>query len=389
MPTRFRTTAAAVLSCAAMLGAAGAPAAVAAPASVAAPRAAALQRDLDAVAAGGATAALAQVRDGRMRWRGGAGVARLGTQQRVRPDGAFRIGSVTKSFVATVVLQLVGEGKLALDAPLERYLPGLLPYGASITVRQVLDHTAGIPDYFGPLYGNFGDPAVMRAWVDHGRWRTYTLPQLVGFVAAQPQLPTGRWSYSNTGYAIAGMLIERATGRSYADEIRTRILRPLGLRHTSLPGTSTRIPGPHAHSYILVPPSTTPDDITEQNPSAGAAAYDMISTTDDLGRFFSALLAGRLLRPAQLAAMKTVVPTPIGVDYGLGLVGQPLPCHMTVWGHEGFIAGSSTKAYVTADGRRQAVVTFNGNPDQSSSELAEAPARAVEKLLADAFCPGR
>ncbi|HKO83125.1 MAG TPA: serine hydrolase domain-containing protein [Actinomycetota bacterium] len=304
--------------------------------------------------------ALVEVRDehGR-RWSGRSGVAELGSRRPVPLDARFRIGSTTKTFVAAVVLQLVAEGRVSLDAPVERYLPGLIRShgndGRSITVRELLQHTSGLPDDTAdlPLLGE----AFLRL-----RFHHYQPSQLLALALRHPPVatPGGAWSYSNTNYIVLGLLIERVTGHPYGSEIDRRILRPLRLTHTLVPGGSPEIPGPHAHGYLPVDQGgqTRLVDITRMNPSWSWAGGEMISTTGDLNRFFAALLAGRLLPPAQLAQMTQSVAAigdwdqyP-GARYGLGLEQIPLACGGVAWGHGGDIHGYSTRAWSTLDGRQ-------------------------------------
>ncbi|MFB7476889.1 serine hydrolase domain-containing protein [Kitasatospora sp. NPDC056184] len=310
----------------------------------------ALHRALRAVVGeGGSSAVLAEVRqDGRTAWRGTAGVADLATGAPV-PDGArFRIGSVTKTFAATVVLQLVGERRIGLDDPIDRHLPGLVPNGAAITVRQLLNHTSGIHNFTDdPRFDTQGEEALDR-WLAVGRWTTYRPLDLVRIATAHPpyDAPGAGWHYSNTNYVLLGMITERVTGRTWDEEIERRIIRPLGLHDTSMPLTSPDVPGPHAHGYVERPGG--PADVTLLNPSAFGPAGAGISSTRDLARFNAALLGGRLLRPAELTAMKQQVDTGHGATYGLGLSRYPTACG-EFWGLTGGIPGYGT--LVTGDAR--------------------------------------
>ncbi|MCX5213739.1 beta-lactamase family protein [Kitasatospora sp. NBC_00240] len=338
---------------------------------------AALDRALDAlITEAGVSAALGEVRDhGRTVWRGASGQADLDTGAAARADGRFRIGSVTKTFVATVVLQLVAEHKVELDAPIERYLPGAVRGGEGITVRQLLNHTSGLYDYLGDPSVYFHDDTELGSWLTTGRWTTYQPRQLLDISGRHaPNFPPGQqWSYSNTNYVAIGMMIEKVTGRSWNQEVERRIIRPLGLDHTTMPTTSTAIPGRYAHGY-LKRESGERVDVSRLNPSIAYAAGAGISTTDDLARFNAALLGGRLLRPAQLKEMTTTVP----IDeegtfgYGLGLTRRTLPCG-DVWGHDGGIAGYSTILFGDLAGRHQ--VAISANPYEEAD-----PARATAAL---------
>ncbi|WP_082598065.1 MULTISPECIES: serine hydrolase [unclassified Kitasatospora] len=316
------------------------------------------QGGLDSLVAAGATSAIAELRqDGRTVWRGGAGVSELGSGRPVAEQGRFRIGSVTKPFVATIVLQLVGEGRLALSDTVEQHLPGLLPGGAGVTVRRLLNHTSGLADFTKHPDLAFTDEESIRRWVAEGRWDGYQPRELAALAAAMPVRfqPGERWEYSNTNYVIASMLVEQVTGHRWEQEVRDRIVRPLGLQHTDFPRDSARISGPHAHAYFDLPEG--PADVTEFNPSAVGAAGSGLSTTADLNRFQSALLGGELLRPAEQAELLRTETVRPGVGYGLGLQRMDSPCG-PLWGHTGSTKGFQTAMVGTADGRRQVSVSY-------------------------------
>jgi D-alanyl-D-alanine carboxypeptidase len=205
-----------------------------------------VQRLLDQLVAAGAPGAAAWIHDEHGSVQAASGVADLRARRPMRPGLHFRAGSLTKSLVATVVLQLVTEGRLSLSDTLERWLPAILPYGDRITIHQLLNHTSGVPDYWAAvertLYGS-----------RQGRLRAWTPQALVGLVADQPPgLPPGTaWSYSNTGYVLLGLIVEAATGNTLARELVRCIFRPLGLRDTLLPGNSPGIPSPTSRGYSL------------------------------------------------------------------------------------------------------------------------------------------
>jgi D-alanyl-D-alanine carboxypeptidase len=355
-----------------MLAAALAAAAVVAvPAVSVAARPDGLHDQVVAIQRTGATGVLAEVTTGRRQLQARAGVANVDTGAPVPYGTEFRIGSTTKTFVATVVLQLVGERRLSLDDTVERWLPGVVSGngndGSRITVRQLLQHTSGIYNYT----EDFPAIASTAAFQAH-RFDTYTPQQLVGIAMrhAPNFAPGTSWSYSNTNYILAGMIINRVTGRSWTHEVSERIIRPLGLRHTITPGTYPFIPGRHAQGYSNFGSGPT-IDVTAINPSAADSAGSMISTTDDLNRFLAALVGGRLLRPAQLTEMETTVRAPEldgfvpGARYGLGLGWAPLSCGGGYYSHPGDVPGYHTRDGITPDGRRSVVVsaTGDGGPD--------------------------
>ncbi|MEU7896111.1 serine hydrolase domain-containing protein [Nonomuraea sp. NPDC049152] len=337
-----------------------------------------------AVKEGSVPGILAEVRDGHGRWFGSAGVADTKTGRQRRPQHRFRVGSTTKTFVATVMLQLVAERKVSLDDTVEKWLPGLVRGnghdGAAITVRHLLNHTSGIFDY-------------LRDQEAVNRHDNPTPEQLVRVAMSHPATfqPGASWEYSQTNYVLAGMVIERATGSTLAGEVARRIARPLGLSGTYLPrGADTKIRGPHSRHYSRLN-QTGPDaktyDLTELNPSPFWAAGGMISTAGDLNRFFGALLGGRLLPPAQQREMFTMVPTKDwipGTGYGLGVSSVKLPCGTTVWGMGGAIFGSWSYTYGTRDGRH--MVATNTNGDWAGGGWKD-PIGIFTDVLQAEFCP--
>jgi D-alanyl-D-alanine carboxypeptidase len=328
-----------------------------------------LQKGLDDVVAIGA---VAEVRDGGAVWRGSSGVAELGTSRKVPVAGRVRIGSITKTFVATVVLQLVAEKRIRLEDSVERWLPGVVPNGANITVRQLLNHTSGLYDFKDTL------PMPPSAEFYALRYRTWTAAEQIERALANPPVfdkPGSQYDYSNTNYLLIGEIIEKATGRTYAEEIERRLIRPLGLHGTTLPGTSPYIKGPHPHGYI--PKDGAQLDFTEMNPTLFGAGGDMISTTRDLNRFFAALLGGHLLPARLLDAMKT--PGTSDGTYGLGLSWHDTTCKVRVYGNDGDALAYQTYSFSTEDTRRQVTVAV-------TPHLPDNPDKSVDAFVDQAIC---
>jgi D-alanyl-D-alanine carboxypeptidase len=232
-----------------------------------------LQQLLDRLVAAGAPGAAGWVRNERGSLGAASGLANRRTRQPMRPELRFRAGSMTKSLVAAVVLRLAAEGRLSLADPLERWLPGSLHYGDRVSLRQLLNHTGGVPHRTATL-----EQALYAS--RPGRLRAWTPQALVAMVADQPPVfPAGTaWSYSNTGYVLLGLVVEAASQRTLGQELGRSILGPLGLRDTLLPDSAPEIPGPSARGYSLPlgPHGEALDgpllDFTVQNPSwAGAA----------------------------------------------------------------------------------------------------------------------
>lgn len=186
--------------------------------------------------------------------------------------------------------------------------------------------------------------------------------------------PGAGWNYSNTNYVLAGMVIEKATGRPYGEEVRRRVIAPLHLTGTSVPGTRTGVPGPSSRAYgkLTRDGSGPVHDVTRLNPSMAFSAGEMISDSKDLGRFYRALLTGRLLPREQLDEMTDTVAVDARNGYGLGLMKTELSCGVTVWGHGGGIHGSTSEAVTTEDGRHSLAFNFNGDWSGDPGAVIEA-----------------
>jgi D-alanyl-D-alanine carboxypeptidase len=344
----FRTVLSGLVALA-LTGAAAIPstAAAAAPADETGHR---LQTLLDAEVAAGMPGVVAEVRDGRRTWRLAAGTADVTTGLPPRPDMRHRAGSITKTLVATTVLQLAAERRVRLDAPIGRYLPGLVTGDAArgVTVRMLLNHTSGIGNYTNLMLATL-EQILGNADAVH---RPQELARM-GLGMPPTGEPGTAWSYSNTNYVLLGLMIERLTGRPYEAEVTRRILRPLGLRDTYFQGAEPRLRGPHMGAYA--PSDGGLYDFSSYNGTWAWAAGALVSTTADLDRFYRALLTGRLLPPAQLAEMQHTV-GPLG--YGLGLYAVDLPCGR-VWGHDGATIGHAMISWHSPDGRRQVTLAEN------------------------------
>ncbi|WP_202523436.1 MULTISPECIES: serine hydrolase domain-containing protein [Kitasatospora] len=343
----------------------------------AAPRPDATRQRLDAlVKADGVPGALATVkgRDGRSRTYT-AGVGDAVTGAKVPVDGQVRIGSNTKAFTAVVVLQLVAEGRVGLDASVDTYLPGLLRGdgvdGRNITVRQLLQHTSGLPEYV-DTEGVLADPG-----------RYFEPRELLDAALARKAhfAPGARWEYNNTNYLVAGLIIQKVTGRPLGEEITKRVVDRIGLRHTYFPAPGeTTIREAHPKGYLRAADGSL-RDYTKLDPSWGWAAGAMVSTNSDLNAFYGALLGGRLLPAAQLAQMRSTVPAELlgpGVRYGLGLISRPLSCGGVAWGHGGALPGYETFGGTTDDGRA-ASIAVTGFP--AGEEVGKHADQAVDEAL--------
>jgi len=305
-------------------------------------------------------------------WSGAAGLANVNALERMQPDARMRLESVSKLWTATLVLQLAGEGRLKLDDTVERRLPGLLPYGDRITIHELLNHTSGLIDN-----NDIGrDPQHYIALVKDTELRAQlasiaaryrkdpnlTFPPLVWirFAAALPLLakPGTEYHYSNIGYEILGLVAARTAGKPLATLYRDRIAKPLGLKSVAYDPQGD-IAGPHAVGYSIDQEGRPVAATGWATGGIGAEGGIVASAKDEAG-FLVALMQGKLLKPAQLAAMKTVAPAAAAGGYGLGIGVDQSGCAGTAYGHNGGGAGFSSSIFVSEDGKRVAVLLLNG-----------------------------
>lgn len=270
---------------------------------------------------------------GQGEWQKAAGIGDLVTGAPVTRDDHVRIASNTKTFVGVVVLQLVDEGAIGLDDPLDQYVPGV-PNGGDITLRQVLGMSAGIADFI-------TDPRIAVDYAADPLLAFTPADALAIIRASTPDFAPGqRVQYSNSNYVLLGLIVEAVTGRALAEEIAARILRPLGLTHTSFP-TTAEMPEPYLHGYAAEALGDTLVDASRSNPDVPWGSGAMISTLADLRIWVEALATGALLSPATFAAQRElgpVVSTPgRELGYGLGLLS-----YNGLLGHNGGIVGYSS-----------------------------------------------
>jgi len=340
-----------------------------------------LQQAADQLVADGVPGVIIMTRRGQQVSNVVAGLADKATGQPMQPQDKVRIGSITKTFVATVVLQLAAERRLSLNDSVQKWLPGVITghgyHPAQITIRQLLQQTSGIQDYTSAP-GFLTEANLAKTWQ----------PQQLVDIALRLGPPVHGWLYSDTNYILLGMIIQKVTGRSPVTEISRRILVPLGLHDTSFPLTSKQIPAPYAHGYY-----GSLDVTNLVSPSIAWTAGAMISTVDDVARFYRALLDGRLLPPAQQRELLAAIPVNdtgelFAEHYGLGIYSVQLSCG-TAWGHDGGIIGFKTFAYTSPDGNRQAVIVYNDYKKSVPPPAGTGTAafqRDVKKATEIAFC---
>ncbi|MFD8631657.1 serine hydrolase domain-containing protein [Streptomyces sp. NPDC059533] len=276
------------------------------------------------------------------------------------PAASFRIGSATKLFTSTLVMQLVAEGRFTLDTPIHDILPETIPaHWQPITIGQLLSHTSGLGMPCAPLGDGLGltPEKVVAAWTREG--------------CPAPQYPVTKQQYNGGNYFILGLAIEKVTGRSYADELQRRITRPLGLRHTYLPRTGD--------ASMPTPSLAEP---TPQEPWAWAEG-GMISNAPDMERFTKALLGGRLLPPAQQKQLfvKPELSKAEKIPYSLGGLMFFTMDGTEVWGKTGSMAQYSSGVFGTADGRRTVTWSFLPTPTAGSTDIVNRVGGIVKAAL--------
>ncbi|WP_218005249.1 serine hydrolase domain-containing protein [Actinomadura macra] len=358
------------------------------------PGATTLQRDVNAVKATGVTGVQAEASTPEGTVRARAGVMDVRTGRPIPYGSYFRGGSNTKTYVATVILQLVAEGRLNLDDTVDQWLPGLVrgngSDGTKIKIRHLLQHTSGLYDYSEDL------PFGSAEEVDAHRYDHFAPEDLVRMALKhRPNFQPGetnpdgtpKWSYCNTGYVLVGMIIKRVTGHPWEDEVGRRILRPLGLTQTTFV-KGREFPRPRPRGYQQFTEGGPFLDVTTMDYSWASSAGSVVTTAADLNRFFAALIGGRLLKPAQLTEMQKTVPTTLdgsftGSRYGLGLFWFPLSCSKAgFWGHGGDTPGYLTRGGVTPDARRSATVSVSAQLEGDGGFQEDATAaNAVRHVL--------
>ncbi|MFF1718019.1 serine hydrolase domain-containing protein [Streptomyces sviceus] len=348
---------------------------------------AALRAAIDDLEHPPSTAAQLRVGGASGAWRGTSGVADIRTQRPVTTDDRVRIGSVTKVFVATVVLQLVAERRISLGEPVRRVLPGLLPARfAAVTLAHLLNHTSGLPDHVG-----IPDPHTAEEVFRH-RFDHWTPQEWVATATHGPLkfAPGTRQEYRGINYALAALIIEEVTGRSYAEVVAARILRPLGLVRTVVPGDDPQIHGRHVHGYLTMADGSL-RDITTYDQSSSRGEGDMISTTSDLEHLLAALFSGELLPPELLELMFTLPPDDVRMldgspaRYSTGLQ-QATVNGVTFWGKTGETYGYKNAAFSTRDQQRRFVLAYHPTTARDGAE-SQMIARVADLLTRNRSIP--
>ncbi|WP_411105073.1 serine hydrolase domain-containing protein [Streptomyces sp. cmx-4-9] len=333
---------------------------------------AALNAALDNVHRAGMPGLFAEVRDGEQVWRGAAGVADTATGRPVTAHMRHRVGSITKTFTAAAVLQLVESGQIGLDTPVGRYLPELVPGGRgdAITVRMLINHTSGLAEYLPYAYPSlkaFPDLANTGPQsLDDHRFTRFDPIELIELGVTAPAVGSPGSTpgvYSNTNYLLLVQLLEQVTGTTAEECITRNVIERAGLRDTELPD-GPYVDDPHSLLYEawfgMIDP---PRDYSVYDMSWVGPSASLISTVTDLNRFYASLLAGEIVSLSSLAQMQRTVPVVSQegrvIDYGLGLYPMEGPGQGTFWGHGGTVWGGGALAMTRSDGKRQMAVAVN------------------------------
>jgi D-alanyl-D-alanine carboxypeptidase len=332
---------------------------------------------------GGPPGAVAMVQRGRRPALHRAGVANVRTRARIRASDHMRIASVAKAFSGAVALRLVDRGTLTLDDTVGQRVPGTPPAWAPITLRQLLQHTSGLPDFT-------AERGFQRRLARDPK-ANITPRQDIAFVERKPLefRPGSRYEYSNTDNIVVGLMVEAVTGGSYEDALEQLVFRPLGLSETSLP-SGARLPRPYIHGYAPTPDG--PEDISTVFSVSGAWASGGIqSTPADLNDFIRAYAGGRLFGAAttqqqlQLVKGSSDPPGPGRNDAGLAIFRYRTRCG-TVHGHTGNIGGYTQFAAATPDGTRSVTVSVT---TQLSETIQPRVLRRLRRVFELGVCAAR
>jgi D-alanyl-D-alanine carboxypeptidase len=320
-----------------------------------------------------AAVTLAVDRPGRSRFVAASGTEKRNGDTPTSADAQLRVASITKLFVATVVLQLVEESRLGLDDPVTAYVPSFRP-ARGVTIRQLLNHTSGIPDYTRTEHFHEG--------LLEDRDRVWSTDEMLALVAdvRRDFAPGTDYLYCNTGYLLLGGVIDTITGSTWAAEIRRRILDPLRLRHTHVAGAEP-VPGGVLPGYADADMDGDVDNVDAGGPwpsleTTEGPAGAIVSTAADLAVFADALFHGKLLRPDTLRQMVADGPHhPRNANYGLGVEISRPDYRLTVWGHGGFTLGFKSALWYLPKHDLVVVVLAN-DAGANTSDLAELVVRA-------------
>ena len=297
------------------------------------------------------------------------GVADTATRRPMTTDGFVRIGSETKTFTVTALLELVDDGRIRLDDPISRYVRGV-PDGRRITLRQLAGMRSGLFPYT-------SDPGFVQDLLSDPQ-RSFTPREVLayGFKHKNTFAPGKQFEYSNTNLVLLGLVIEKVSGQRLADFIDTRVLRPGRLHHTLFP-QGAEFPEPHPRGYTDQTLSGATADATDWNPSWAWAAGAMISDLYDLRRWADIVATGKLLSPETQAQRLRTLPTGLpGLSYGLGIFDA------NGWiGHNGSIPGYETVTVYLPAKKATLVIMINTDSLSGGQEPSTLLARAITGII--------
>jgi D-alanyl-D-alanine carboxypeptidase len=333
-----------------------------------------LQARMDSLVSLGVPGMVLLMKDGARTVTLTAGTSNSATRTAMRENDRFRIGSLTKTYLSVLMLQLVNESRVKLDDPVSRWVPGAVSNASQVTIRELLNHTSGIFDYF-------NDERVLAPYLAGDFGFVWTPRQLIAIADGHGPGPAPGTvqAYSNSNYTLLGLVVEAVTGRALGDVLQSRLIIPLGLAHTTFAIDAAQDVS-RAHGYLLT--GGDPLDVTDLYPFYWGAG-NIVSDAADVARFYDALLAGRLLPAGLLAAMKTPF-AGNSSNYGLGLVRSSTPCG-NAFGHDGATPGYRAEALVMPNGR---VITAFANSLTFDDKVATDPAAEAlwRRILMAAAC---
>jgi len=274
------------------------------------------------------------------------GVADLRERRPIVGGDRFRIGSLTKTYVAALVLLLRADGVLDLGDTVQRWLPGMVPQADEITVELLLRMRSGLPDYVGPVFGSPPDLRVLERY-----WSPETLVRMA-LTGPDRRVPGLGYRYSNTDYVLLGLIVEQATGQRVEAQLWQRLFAPLHLDGTTFPTVDPFVRGPHARGYLRESAEDPYRECTVLSPSEAWTAGAIVSTPIDVASFFDALLGGSLLDSEDLAAMTDCrEPLDERCSRGLGIVRYEFGAGVLAYGGHGGVPGFTTLALRSTAGR--------------------------------------
>ncbi|MFY0407615.1 serine hydrolase domain-containing protein [Solicola sp. PLA-1-18] len=344
-----------------------------------------LDRLIEKVHDAGAVGVTAELRTPDGTWRGAAGDGELEPRVKASRSARFRAASVSKMLVTTLAMQQVERGRWTLDTTLGDALPGVWPELDDVTLRQLLGHTSGLPDYLTSLVATADTTPKFRAIISQRR----TDAELIGVARTLPTTPRDAFAYSNTNFVLVGMMLEKATGRSLKTLVERRVLAPSRMTQSSWP-TTARMPRPRLKEYAYLYEKV--EDLSTFEPSMFSGAGALLTTARDLNRFQRALSRGDLVDRSLVRQMRSVASDGggTGLEWGLGSYRLPDPCDpgAFVYGHDGGSWSTLTVSYASPKGDRRVAVSMTGRDYDGKTAANQAMLKLAFTALAQT-CGGK